>query len=539
METNARERRIDLAVAAIVLALALALSLSSHLVNTARAGDRIYLGFSMNPPDQAVYLSWIEQARRGGLALGNLFDARPAPAKLPNLTFLAIGRLAAWTGTDTRTAYVASRAFAILAMVLAALALAGALARDALARRLALAWMLLGTGWGIYFILVNGRGGGPDVLESLIAMPWCPADVAIPEFTPATACANFSHMMVGMALMAFSLASLVHARKNGSTGRALLGGVAALLAGYAHVYDVIVLLAVVSLLFLRAWARGDRPAARTAAAYLGPAAVPFVHYVYIFLTDPYLREWSRVPLPSPSPTAFALGLGTAFVLALLALRRMLSAPVTRDDELVAVWILAQSALLYSGPAIYFERRLCEGLWFPFVMLGAAEFSSRVAGRSAGAHAAALVVLAATVLPTGLAVNALASHRQPDHRWYFRPLAELEAITGLSQVTSPADVILAEPSVALLIPGLAGRTVAVGHVDHTRNYTRLARAAIRFHTGQMPRQEALDFLARTGATYYLASSMDQLPVPLGPDVLVPVSRHRNLGLYRVRADPGAP
>jgi hypothetical protein len=278
---------------------------------------------------------------------------------------------------------------------------------------------------------------------------------------------------------------------------------------------------------------GDRPRAAVCVAFLAPAAVPFVHYVAIFLTDPYLNQWSKVPLPSPSPTAYAAGLGSAFVCAVAALVRMRRETLTRDDELLAVWLCVQSALVYTGPLIYFERRLCEGLWLPFVLLGAGEVTRRLAGRQAITQVLALSLLALTVLPTGLLVAWLTSQRQPKHQWYFRPPEQLAAIAGLSKVTTPDDVILSDTSTSLLVPGYAGRKVVVGHGDHTRNYTALANASLRLLEGRMSPAEAKAFVIESGATYYLAPAMDRVPVPLGPDVLEPVARAGNYGLFRVK------
>ena len=533
MDPGDRLGPADLVIALVVLVAAIALSLQPHLANAARAGDRVYLGLSENPTDQAVYLAWVEQARRGALVLGNMFDAHPAPAKLPNLTFLVIGRLAALTGTPAREAYVAARFGALVLLAGALLALAAALTRSAAARRLALVWMLLGGGGGAAFVLAQAGRDAPDALEQVRARVWVPADVALPEFTPAGAAANFAHLLTGMALMALSLALLVHARTQRSVPRALAAGGAALLAGYAHIYALIVLLAVAAALLARAAWRGDRPLARALAAYLAVAAVPFAHYVALFATDPYLRSWARVPLPSPAPSAYAAGLGAALLLAIPGLWRMRRAAVTADDELVCAWMLVQGALLYSAPLFDFERRMCEGWFFAFVIVSASEVAHRLSGCGAAARAVALAALGALVLPTGPLVQGLASHREPSHRFYFRAADELAATERVGRETPADAVILADPAASLYLPGLAGRRVAVGHVDHTRDYRVMVQAVVRFLAGQMPRPEALAFLEYTGATHFFSVTLDVVPPPLGPDVLAPVFVQGRYGLFRVK------
>lgn len=459
-------------------------------------GGGLHLRAALDPPagrafagnfhwidDFYHYLSYAQQAEQGRLLFHNKL-AEPAPARIVNLEWLAVGNLSRALGGRLLLAYVLFGLAATLALLAAA---ERWLARLAVPRTHRTAALLL-TAFG------GGLGGLVFELTDL-PVSRC-ADLSLGLF-PFLEIVGNPHFVAGTALLMWSLWFLNETP--GARGQWL-----GILAGNALVfvrpYEVALLVVVRSAVVL-----GIEPPAlwlRRLAPLAGLA--PAVGYQLWSLYGP--GQFGLFEGPAfPHRLAFVPALAPAVLLAAGEWwRRCVDAAHRRTRLQLWAWVGAVLAVVVFQPGGV-ALQLLVGSGVPLLLLGAAALSARP--RTAIALGALLMSTSA-VVETRILL-------QDDPNW-FVPSESLAAARALSPLCRSGDRLLAPPDIGLFAIGLSSCDAFVAH-PAVRDYETRRTATGAFYTEFAPPARSAFLDAERVTHLVLPGWAGPLPVAwLGPD-----------------------
>ncbi|MFN2112247.1 MAG: hypothetical protein ACK2TT_03945 [Anaerolineales bacterium] len=199
-----------------------------------------------------------------------------------------------------------------------------------------------------------------------------------------------------------------------------------------------------------------------AAAQTVLVSSPLVLYtVYSFLTDPYLKAWSRQNiLPSPHWIHYLVAYGLVLPFAVAGIWKHIK-DQTRLYSLAAVWLLA-FPFLVSAP-VTTQRRLAEGVWAILVacMIGFFSYRDRLPVYAK--------ILTAFLLPTSLFlwIGGISLASKPAEP-VFVPGPEVLAYQYLSAHAPVGSLVLSDFGTGNRIPAWAPVRVVLGHGPETVN-----------------------------------------------------------------------
>jgi len=523
----------------VALLLSVALSLPYLLAWAQTPRDAAFMGSVWNPDDPCVYLSWMRQAADGRFLFAALFTTEPgADSTLyTNPLFLALGGMARLTGLSLPVAYALAR-FVFGAWLLYLVYATTALFTPRQAVRRGALWLAgtsSGLGW-LYRALDLAGGAGLPKLQCVdIAYVGGSRDaigLAMPELNTALSVMLLPLFSASMCLMLVALGQAWRAVLGGSTPRAVWAGVALLLLGSIHTYDVIpVALTLVAFGVLAV--RADLARARAVARVLLTIALlgaPAVVYVAALLkADPIFR--SRSPaMASPSALSYAVSLGIPLLLAMVGAVHVVR---RRRRELypLLAWAAFSCGVAFL-PGVTFQRKLIEGAHIPVCILSAVAVTHAIApwfARRRRLRPSSLRQSVRTVSLLAIAVclpSTLVFVQRAQLTWgdnnlsrglppYYMPLDDLRAMDWLRDHTARGSVVLASPLSGAYIPGISGNRVVAGHFADTLSYGDKLGEMAGFYRARDVAARA-GFLRRYRVRYLLYGTMEH-GLPGSPDV----------------------
>jgi hypothetical protein len=361
-----------------------------------------------------------------------------------------------------------------------------------------------------------------------------------------------------MFLMVAILGLALHAFASGSLRSAVLAGLAALVLGNIHSYDVITVAAVLAAyLALLLVSRDLTWGGFAMAALISLIALPSLAYqLWLMRTGDIILAVKTIetPVHSPAPLFLALGLGLPLLLALAGSGRAVLPGTPNPARMVALWLILGFALAYAP--LPFQRKLAQGLHIPVCILAAFALEPLWAQRrnvGRALWACALLVLL-TIPSNGLFVARAIGDLRTNNQAYLGNLMpplylradQHDSLRWLDDHASPADVLLCNSFLGSYVPSIAGTRVYVGHWAETLHFQDKQRALARFLRAEtsdeereaLCRQEAITYVLRDRTIhdelYYL--SPEGLPGdgfdPEASDWLQPVYERDHISLYQV-------
>jgi hypothetical protein len=538
----------ELRWAAIIAILLMVLTCLPYLYGLGiREPGEYYSGMLANPDEHNVYLSYMRQARDGALFFIDPFTSEPQSGRVINLFFLALGMFSRVTHLSLPVVYHLARVISGWLLLTAIYCLAAQVLATVSGRRIALvlAGLASGLGW-----LYPASGGQPHPID------YGPG-LVMPEAITFLSLLLNPLFCFSVFLMVAALGLAAHAFVSGSVRSAVLAGLAALVLGNIHTYDLIPLVAVLAV-FLVMLLVGRRLTGRAIALALlmGLLATPSVIYQLWLIRggEVTLVVKSReTPVASPAPIFLALGLGLPLALALVGALRSALRGATDGARLAALWLVLGFALVYLP--VPFQRKLAEGLHVPVCVLAVFALESlwrRAKDRRAlwiGAMLV-LVTIPSSLLFVNRALRDLRSNNQAYIANLMPPLYlradQHGALQWLSGKATPSDVLLCSSFLGSYAPSLAGCRVYVGHWAETLHFQNKLGELSRFLRADTPDASREAFCRREGITYVLRddSIYDQVYYlspegeagpgfePEGADWLVRVYQQDRVSLYRV-------
>jgi hypothetical protein len=457
-----------------------------------------YSGLLTNADEHNVYLSWMEQARRGQLLFLDKFTTEPQPAAFFHLFFLLLGWAARLTRLPNVLIYHAARLVSGFLLLLAVYLLAAHFSGPRRPRRAALAFAAIGSGLGwLFYPRLHSIELGPGLF--------------MPEAITFLSLLLNPLFCISVFLFILTLLFLLLSHERRSWRFALASGAAGLLLGNIHSYDLIPLLAVVAVYLAVLWL-GERrlPGCELKLTVLALLLMsPSVLYqVFLYRINPVFRARADFPTLSsqlsPSPLlSYLLGFGLPLVLAVLGASLLLRERPRPRRSFLLIWLIVGFIALWAP--LPFQRKLAEGLHIPIVVLAALGAAGLCEQRRwPGLALAALVLLTS---PSSLLFGvgrSLALTQSPAS--HFPPLYlhrdHLKAFRWLKENTDPNERLLCNPLLGSYAPQLSGNTVYLGHwaetVEFNAKYQRF-RAFLRATSGEEMR---LRLMREAGLNYYL-------------------------------------
>jgi hypothetical protein len=510
--------RAELRWAAGFAALVMALTCLPYLYGLLISPeDAHYSGLLTNPDEHNVYLAYMKQAQEGAVFLIDPFTSEPQQGRVINLFFLALGRSAALKHIALPIEYHLARLISGWLLLTAIYCLGAQAISSVSARRLALTLAAFASGFGW---LYHAGPGQPHPID------YGPGLVMPEAITFLTLLLN--PLFCFSAFLMIAVIGLgAHALSSGRTRSAVLAGLAILILGNVHSYDVIPAAVVLAayLVFLGA---ARRFAFRTfaLAALIALIGAPSLLYQLWLLHSGEVTlaiKTAETPVHSPPPLLLALGLGLPLFLALSGLWRAARPGASDGARLLAFWLVLGFALVYIP--VPFQRKLAQGIHLPAVLLaifGVEPLLQHL--RRAGTVLAAILVLIA--LPSNALFLLRAKHDlETNNVAYLGNLMpplyltgdQYEALRWLDEHASFRDVLLCNSFLGSYAPSLAGTRVYVGHWAETLHYRAKLTSFAEFLRAGAPEASRQAFVRREGISYVLRdrSIYDQASL-LSPD-----------------------
>jgi hypothetical protein len=208
-----------------------------------------YTGLMLGVPDHLQYFSWMRDLAHQPLASNRLTPEPNEPAFF-NLLWWAVGRFGVATGLEIGSLYTLLRICAVALCLTCGYAFFCTTIAEQKQRRLAFVIFALAGGLGFVWVVAK-------YLLRLADVPF-PDGVYTSEANTYFIALAFPHFTLATALLTATFAATLQALRTRQLRWALAGGVAAVLLGMQHTYDLITVYAVLGLFGALVWARDRR-----------------------------------------------------------------------------------------------------------------------------------------------------------------------------------------------------------------------------------------------------------------------------------------
>jgi hypothetical protein len=432
--------------------------------------DKVYTGLMLGVPDHLQYFSWMRDLAQQPLAANRLTPEPNEPAFF-NLLWWAMGRIGAITGLEIPALYTLLRIWAVALVMSAAYGFYTVTVSERSTRRLAFLIFACAGGMGIIWVVVK-------YLARLADVPF-PDDIYSSEANTFFMSLAFPHFTLATALLTATFAFTLQALRKHRLIYAVAAGVAAVLLGLQHTYDLITVYSVLGIFGILSWARDRRfPTFLLLCGLIvvGMSAPPALYMFLLVQLNPIwgevLAQFDNAGVFTPPLYHLLILLGVPFWLALLAFRPKMLQSKSDAELFVAVWFVAHFGLAYIPTD--FQIHMILGWQVPMAILAAMALTKIVwpwlqkRGRLVTGLATAVLVGAAlgtNVYILGWRMLDLGRHEKP----YFLMTNEVAALNWLEQHTTRGDVVLADLSLGQFVPMWSDARSFLAHWANTLDY----------------------------------------------------------------------
>ncbi|MHA1410953.1 MAG: hypothetical protein ACTSQY_11720, partial [Candidatus Odinarchaeia archaeon] len=238
-----------------------------------------------------------------------------------------------------------------------------------------------------------------------------------------------------------------------------------------------------------------------------------------------------------------VGFGFLFIFGLLGIYFCYKNKKLIEDKylFLIIWLVIQFILIYSP--FNFQRRTIQGLQLPlviFTVIALIIFKTRVKDifikRYLIENPAALLILFVLLFCVSNLSNIASDlyYFTNQNHYFYWPREEIEAMKWLADNTTEEVVVLCHPNSGNILPGIAGRTVYLGHSVETVDFQAKKDELIKFFT-EYNDQKRMKFLKEENIThlYYGLKEQEVASSPLkANDYLREVYKNLQVTIYQV-------
>lgn len=503
-----REIKNVLLIAALVLVLTGLPYVYGYL--STPAGQQ-FMGIAWGTPDTNEYFAWMRAFTQSFL-INNTLTPEPNAAIFFNLLWWLLAQIVA-LGVNPLVVFHGLRILATL-LFLVTVYYFGALFFEEVRWRMA-AFVVVTLGAGLGWALVVGK-----YLTGRLAHP---LDLYVVEPNTLLSILSFPHFLQAawLILVVFMLILLAYERQR--WGYALAAGLVALLLGWTHAYDLLLIYAVLGVFTFLVWLR-DGWSGRLLLYPLTIGLIscaPAFYSVYITSAFPVWREvfaqFGNAGAWTPDPFRLLVVMGIPFIVALLTFDGLVP---LRERSLRAlflrVWFGVNLFIIYFP--VSYQIHYLNGWQIAIALLATEGLARRIIPwlgerlpRLAPwtLHKWVVGLLLVAIVPTNVYLLAwrvvdLSRHQHP----YYLYQDEIAALQWLENNTTPDDVVLSAIEVGQYIPSRAGNRAFLAHWAMTADVYHKQELVTAFFNPATPDEERQDILRDYGVTYVFYGSVER-------------------------------
>jgi hypothetical protein len=498
--------------------------------------DWAFTGFVFGVEDGNSYIAKMLSGSLGAWLFRTPYSAFPQSGFLAFLPYLLLGKLVAPPGAHEQLValFHLFRWVAGIACILATYDFVAIFIEDVRLRRLATAVATIGGGLG--WLSITGQR--------------LPLEMYSPESFGFLELYGLPHLALGRAFLLWGLAIyLKHFQdKNKNLTVILTCGILYLCLGLMQPLTILIgwtilgtFLMVVAVVFYWRQKHGIQvdwqilKLGILRLVGLGLISSPIVIYTAIkFLTDAYLIEWARQNIIlSPPVIDYFLAYCLMIPFVVIGLKRLIK------DRLLSVYLLIGWLILFPILAYFpnnLQRRLPEGIWVAIAVLAIACFTGEV---TPFLKKMPLVLYLSFLSPIILLFGGTLGLMKPSVPIY-RPAAEIQAFTALSEEITPGQVVLAAYDTSNALPAWVPMRTLIGHGPESIHLAEIRPEVESFYQSSTSDQQRLDLIHQFQIDYIFYGPAEQALGNWAPDNfdrLTPVYQAGNWKIYKVlRANP---
>ncbi len=408
--------------------------------------------------DTNNYLAYAHQAASGSWLFHNPMTGEPHRDVFFNSEWLAMGKVAALLGISVGDAMYVQDLFSILLMCIAVYWLSAYLLASIFMRRLALAAVMIGGGFGWLASL--------HLLHIPINTSYF-IDMGTGLF-PFFGALEVPHFLITQTFVVLGLAFLIRARRSFRIRDYVFAGLCYLITGSCRPYDMLYLMSGTGLFLVISALRNKefQPVALLRPAIPILMCIPLLAYYYwIFKVHPVFRWWTFTGHNPPAPWVLATGFGMATVLLVFALWRLRGQRISDAGILMISCLFAATVLVYSHPIFHFSFQFGTDIAVPMIMLGMMGLEDPIAEWRRKSHWANLCIVALLLMNSLTAVALTGQAVRFVMRGEFRiDTRMLEAYDWLDKHSQSRDVVLADFVTSNRMPQYTHNTAFCGYTN---------------------------------------------------------------------------
>lgn len=468
--------------------------------------DKQFMGLMLDVPDHGQYLSWWRGFQSSPL-VSNKLTPEPNDPVFFNLLWWLLAQVSRWTGLGYASVYQVLRWIAGGSFLWAVYRLIAQFLSEVHQRRTAFLLVASSSGLGWMLVLLKYMLAKGELLF--------PLDVYIAEGNSFLCVLGYPHFAFAMTFIVLIFESIWRGWQEEKTKYMVIAGVLALLLGWMHAYDLVLIYGIMGTFVLFIWLKRRAFPWRLfwgGAIIFGLSCSGALYSVILTTFDPLweevLAQFANAGVYAPSPPHLIILFGFPLIVAVatwmgLAWRKQWS----EENLFVMGWFLTGGMLNYIPTD--FQIHMLNSWQIPMMILAAKGLYDFIAPAIADWRCAigekvsrwVAVVFVTAVLPTNLYLWAwrfvdLARHTYP----YYLYRDEIEALNWLDEYADPADVVLSSVTIGQYVPAISGNTSFLAHWAQTVAFYDKTERVERFFDVAVSDAERVDTLQAFDVAY---------------------------------------
>jgi hypothetical protein len=512
--------------------------------------DKQFMGLMLDVPDHGQYLSWW-RGFQSSLLTSNKLTPEPNEPMFFNLLWWALAQVSRWTGLGYAPVYQVFRWVAGGSFLWAAYRLIAHFLPETRQRRTAFLLVTFSSGLGWVLVVLKHTFTEGELLF--------PLDLYVAEGNSFLCILGYPHFAFAAAFIALSLEWIWRGWKEQRAKHMVVAGMIALLLGWQHAYDLLIVYGVMGTFALLVWWKRRAFPWRLfwgGVIVFALSCSGAVYSVILTTIDPLweevLAQFANCGVYTPSPPHLVILFGFPLILAVMTAvglhwrkRRQRRDRWSEEDLFVVGWFLTGAALNYIPTD--FQIHMLNSWQIPMMILvtwGLYDFvCPAIAGwrPAAGEKAVRWMIVAflVAVLPTNIYLWTwrfvdLARHDSP----FYLYRDDVAALEWLRQNTRPDDVVLCSLTVGQYVPAISGNTAFLAHWAQTVGFYDKRERVARFFDAATPDEERAETLRSFGVDYVFHGPAERELGAYDPASalwLTPAFSAETVDVYRVDGD----